>query len=201
MRNHLIPTLTLFAVTAALSPAALLEFRTPLAPDVGGATGTGTARVLFDTTLNTLQIETTFSGLSGTTSVAHIHCCVAVAGTGTAGVAVTPGTLPGFPVGVSAGSYTTIPVLNLLADATYTGTPGGATGFINVFGGGTAAGAEAALLAGLNNGTAYLNIHTLPNFPGGEIRGFLQPVPEPATFAFAGIALSGLLLSRRYFSR
>jgi hypothetical protein len=38
--------------------------------------------------------------------------------------------------------------------------------------GGTTAGAEAALLAGLEAGQAYLNIHTTM-FPGGEIRGFL----------------------------
>ena len=36
-----------------------------------------------------------FSGLSGTTTVAHIHCCTASPGTGTIGVAVTPVTLPG----------------------------------------------------------------------------------------------------------
>jgi len=36
--------------------------------------------------------------------------------------------------------------------------------------GGTAAGAEAALVGGLAAGQAYFNIHTSP-FPGGEIRG------------------------------
>ena len=36
--------------------------------------------------------------------------------------------------------------------------------------------AEAALLAGLHAGTAYLNIHT-SMFPGGEIRGFLGEIP------------------------
>ena len=39
--------------------------------------------------------------------------------------------------------------------------------------GGTAASAAAALLAGLEAGQAYLNIHTTTH-PGGEIRGFLQ---------------------------
>ena len=39
--------------------------------------------------------------------------------------------------------------------------------------GGTTASAAAALLAGLEAGQAYLNIHTTM-FPGGEIRGFLQ---------------------------
>jgi hypothetical protein len=44
---------------------------------------------------------------------------------------------------------------------------------------GNVAGAE-ALTTALSNGTSYFNIHTTAH-PGGEIRGFLQPVPEPAT--------------------
>jgi hypothetical protein len=36
-------------------------------------------------------------------------------------------------------------------------------------------------------GEAYLNIHTTVN-PGGEIRGFLQAVPEPSSLALAGTA-------------
>ena len=41
------------------------------------------------------------------------------------------------------------------------------------------AAAETTLFNGLFAGTEYLNIHTTA-FPGGEIRGFLSPVPEPA---------------------
>ena len=47
--------------------------------------------------------------------------------------------------------------------------------------GGTAAGAEAALLAGIAAGKAYFNVHT-QSVPGGEIRGFLQPFdPTPTS--------------------
>jgi hypothetical protein len=46
--------------------------------------------------------------------------------------------------------------------------------------GGNAAQAEAALLAGLAAGNAYLDITNTP-FPVGEIRGQLAAVPEPAT--------------------
>jgi hypothetical protein len=60
--------------------------------------------------------------------------------------------------------------------------------------------AEAALFAGIMDGRAYVNIHT-GMFPGGEIRGFLEPVPEPATFGIASAALAALLLVHRRRSR
>jgi hypothetical protein len=167
-----------FALSALLcalaSPAGAVSFtyNVTLSPEAVGATGSGTATVVYDDVLHSLSIDTTWSGLSGTTTVAHIHCCVATPGVGTVGVAVTPGTLPGFPVGVTGGSYTTVPVLDLTLTGTYT------AGFVTGAGG-TAAGAEAALFAGMNAGTAYLNIHS-STFAGGEIRGFLAVVPEPA---------------------
>ena len=61
--------------------------------------------------------------------------------------------------------------------------------------GGTTAGAEAALLAGLAADQAYLNIHTT-SFNLGEIRGFLA-APEPGTFLLAGAMLAGILIRRR----
>lgn len=62
--------------------------------------------------------------------------------------------------------------------------------------GGTTSSAEADLAAGIAAGKAYLNIHT-SLFPGGEIRGFLDPVPEPSTLLLAGAALASLTLLRR----
>jgi hypothetical protein len=57
---------------------------------------------------------------------------------------------------------------------------------LNNFGGGTAAGAETALIAGMQAGRSYFNIHST-FAPGGEIRGTLQQVvPEPATFSLVG---------------
>ncbi len=46
---------------------------------------------------------------------------------------------------------------------------------------------ESRLLAGL----WYVNIHSTV-FPAGEIRGQLQPVPEPSTYALMGVAALGL---------
>jgi hypothetical protein len=188
---------TSIALAAALTLAAsaaqaqTYSFASALEPEVPGATGTGAVLVDYHMGSQTLDIAAIFFGLSGTTTVAHIHCCTAAPETGTVGVAVTPGTLPGFPVGVNFGFYQV--TLDLSSAATYTAS------FINNFGGGTVAGASAALLAGLNNGTSYFNIHST-TFPPGEIRGFLQPVPEPGTWALMGLGLAavgGLARRRR----
>jgi hypothetical protein len=56
--------------------------------------------------------------------------------------------------------------------------------------GGTVAGAEAALIAGIEDRETYLNVHTA-SFPGGEIRGILA-VPEPGALLLLGSGLAGL---------
>jgi CHRD domain-containing protein/PEP-CTERM motif-containing protein len=150
--------------------------------------GTGSALIIIDSTANTLNIASeTFSGLTSGTTASHIHCCTAVAGAGTVGVATQVPTFSGFPLGVTSGSY------SMLFDMTQASTWNPA--FITASGG-TPADAEAALVAGAVAGKAYLNIHTT-QFPGGEIRGFLVPVPEPGTLTFAIAALAGLFLVSR----
>lgn len=149
--------------------------------------GTGHVTVLFDDVAHTLTIDAMFADLIGVTTVAHIHAPTAIPFDGAIGVAVTPGTLPGFPMGVTSGTYDV--VLDLADPATYTGT------FL-ALGDGTAAAAEALLLSSFQEGRAYFNVHS-DVFPGGEIRGFLTEVPEPAAAGLLVLGLSGLLYARR----
>lgn len=151
--------------------------------------GTGSAIVTYNDVLHTLRVQVTFSGLLGTTTASHIHAATPTPFTGTAGVATETPTFGGFPLGVSSGSYDNVFNLTLLASFN--------APFVTA-NGGTAAGAEAALAAAMNGGTSYLNIHST-SFRAGEIRGFLAPVPEPATWMMmlAGFAMAGVALRRR----
>lgn len=148
--------------------------------------GTGIAFVTIDDVFNTMRVQVSFSGLTGTTNASHIHGATAVPGAGTAGVATTTPTFTGFPLGVTSGSM----------DQTYDMTQLGSfnPAYVTAHGG-TAATAFTDLKAAIAGGSAYLNIHT-STFSGGEIRGFLGPIPEPST-GLLGLAGLGLALGRR----
>jgi hypothetical protein len=173
---------TLAALCATAGPITYVATLTgPSSP------GAGFATVTIDTTAHTLFIDFSYSGLLAGVTASHIHCCTAVAGAGTAGVATITPTFTGMVLGNTSGSYTnTFDTTQALAwnSAYITST------------GGTPLTAEAALAAGLLADKAYLNIHTT-RFPGGEISGFLLPTPEPATIALMFGGLAGLALLRR----
>jgi CHRD domain/PEP-CTERM motif len=144
--------------------------------------GTGFGTVDYDSTAHTLSLSVNFSGLIGTTTASHIHAATAVAGTGSAGVATTTPSLIGFPLGVSSGSFAN--VLDLTLPSSYNPS------YVTAHGGNTAQ-AEADLTAAFAAGKAYWNIHSTFS-PGGEIRSFLVPVPEPSTLALAGLGVAGM---------
>ena len=153
--------------------------------------GTGTATVLINENFNEMRIQVDFSGLIYPTTVAHIHCCTPAPGT--AGVATAVPTFPGFPAGVTSGTYDM--TFNLLSESTYNPE------FITDSGG-TVALAAAELIDGIRTGEAYLNIHSTL-FPAGEIRGFFvaAPIPEPGSMAMWGLGLMALAGASRWRAR
>lgn len=180
------------ALIATTSQAAVHKFEAfmdgPSESPPNASPGTGHATADYDDVAHTLTVSATFSDLIGTTTAAHIHAPTAAPFDPVpVGVAVTPGTLPGFPAGVTGAAYGPV-VLDLTLAGTYT------AGFLAA-GGGTPAGAEALLFSSIATGKAYFNIHS--SFAGGgEIRGFLVPIPEPGT-ALLLLASAPLMLRRR----
>jgi hypothetical protein len=145
--------------------------------------GIGSGTVTFDFDQITMNIDVSFSGLLGNVTASHIDCCTAVPEVGNVGVATQLPSFDGFPLGVTAGSYNH--TFDLSLASSYNPT------FITN-NGGTVGSAMNALALGSADGKAYFNIHTT-FFPGGEIRGFLQPVPIPAAFWLMGSAMIGLV--------
>jgi hypothetical protein len=142
--------------------------------------GVGTAEIRVDTVDKTMSLDISFSGLLGNTTASHIHCCNVQ--TINSMVATQTPTFLGFPLGVTSGTYTH--EFDMTLASSYNAA------FITMHGG-TVDTAFADLLAGMQEGKSYLNIHT-NLFPGGEIRGALIQVPEPGSLALLGLALAGL---------
>src|SRR5204863_6081105 len=94
--------------------------------------GIGSGTVNYDDVAHTLELQVTFSGLTGTTTASHIHGPTTIPFTGTAGVATTTPSFAGFPLGVTSGSFSNTLDLTLASsfNPSYVtangGTPAGA---------------------------------------------------------------------------
>jgi hypothetical protein len=175
MKKLLSPALFLCAMLSASATVfhyeVVLDGATEFPSNNSAGFGFGT--VSYDDAAHTLQLELAFDGLTGTTTMSHIHAPTAIPFglTNNAGVATTTPTFAGFPAGVTNGVYANTLDLTLLSsyNPTYVTNNGG-----------TAATAEVALATAIAEGRAYWNVHSTA-FLGGEIRGFLVPQDDPPT--------------------
>jgi hypothetical protein len=172
------------------------------------ATGLGFA--VYDDATQDFTMSATFSGLIGTVSQTHFHGATGSSGLSplafptpaqrqaaasaalNASIMVGNTTLPGFPLGVQSGVYAN--TINLNTAGIYN------VGYLNNAPHlGNVTSARDAFVAGLAAGRVYWNIHTggTGGFPGGEIRGFADLIPEPATGGLAAIGFVALAARRR----
>ena len=180
------------ALAAAPAAAAVYVFSAKLtgaaeAPP-NASPASGLARVTFDDGLHTMTVDVNFADLIGNVTAAHIHAATPTPFSGVAGPATQTPTFAGFPSGVKNGSY--LQTFDMSLASSYRAA------YLAGFSG--AAAAEAALITAAKGGQAYFNVHTT-QFPGGEIRGFLTSVPEPATWGLMllGFGTAGVMLRSR----
>jgi hypothetical protein len=182
---------TCFLVSHQSASAAIIGYWTPnmngaIEVTPNNSQGTGQAWVDYDNVAHTMRVQAVFSGLTGTTTAAHIHAPTDIPFTGGASVATESPSFSGFPLGVSSGTM----------DRTFDLTQ--ASSWHPTYmsqNGNTPAGAETAFFSAMDSGRAYFNIHST-SFGAGEIRGFMI-VPEPGALTLLGAAGVVALIRRR----
>jgi len=138
--------------------------------------GTGsTARGFGTFTLNAAQTQLTFNvvyqGLGSAFAASHFH---------NAAVGVNGSIVRGMNIGTEGPGGT--------------GSPNGT--FTGVWSSTDTQPLTPTLVSELIAGRIYFNVHSA-TFGGGEIRGQLSAVPEPATLALSGLAFAGVIAYRR----
>jgi hypothetical protein len=139
----------------------------PAESPANGSTGFGHTVITLDVDEGMMKIQSSFNGLMGTVTAAHIHAPTAVSGSGTADPATQLPSFTDFPTGVSEGDYEH--EFDLNQAQTYNPAFFAASG-------GTTGDALGVFFNALESGKAYFDIHTSA-FSDGEIRGFLSRVP------------------------
>jgi CHRD domain/PEP-CTERM motif len=193
MRHFTKTLLTCSALMMVTAPAfAATTFTSRLSglneiPTPNNSAGSGVATAAFFNANNSIRLTGSFQNLTGLTLFGHLHCCTTPNANTTVAIEFTDN--PGFQVGVRSGSFDV--TYNLLDAATY------GAAFLAASGG-TALGARNRLLSGLNNNLGYFNIHSTV-FRGGEIRGQLAGIPEPASWGMmiVGFGMAGAAMRRR----
>jgi hypothetical protein len=156
-------------------------------PTPNNSAGSGVATAAFFNANNSIRLTGSFRNLTGLSLLGHLHCCASTTANGAQAIDFSEN--PGFELGVRNGSFDL--TYDLLDATTYTAAFLAASG-------GTALGARDRLFSNFNNGLGYFNIHSTV-FRGGELRGQLAGIPEPASWGMmiVGFGLAGGAMRRR----
>ena len=170
-KSFVVSGLLASAIALVSAPTSAAErFGTPLSgsqevPPVT-TTGSGQGLLILSDDSNSIDVMLSWMDLTAPAVAAHVHCCALAGASAPVAIGFMP---PNLATGSLSGTF------DLTSAATYT------SGFLNA-NGGTAASAQTAFLTGLRANKAYFNVHSSA-FPGGEVRGQIAAVPEPATWA------------------